>query len=57
MSNDKTRCPAVHAGFGPWDAYCVRHEGHNGEHRDVRARTWFNLSEAIRNDDDDTKED
>jgi hypothetical protein len=57
MTNeDFNWCPAVHAGFGPGDVHCVHKEGHGGKHRDVLAREWFNLSEAIRNDDD-TKED
>lgn len=51
------RCPAVHAGFGPRDAYCSLTEDHDGSHRDINDREWFNLSEAIRNDDDDMKED
>jgi hypothetical protein len=48
-----TRCPAVSAEFGPGNVSCGLEDGHKGSHSDGAGRDWFNLSEVIRDEDED----
>ena len=49
-------CPAVSAEFGPGNTHCVEIAGHDGPHISGLGLGWFNLSQAIREDESENSE-